>query len=105
MNTYEALFILDERQLKDGGEAFAKGVVDKIHSLGGKERKSESLGRKQFARPLKKKYTSGVYWDFVFDLSPSQVNALKDEYRLQDSVLRVAVFLYDKNLAPELQEA
>lgn len=105
MNTYEAVFILDDRQFEDGGEAFAKGVVDKIKSLGGKERKKESWGRKQTPRPLKKKHTSGIFWNFTFDLPASQVEALKNEYRLQDSVLRVTVFRYDKKLSPELQEA
>jgi len=103
LKTYEAVFILDERQFDDEGKAFAQKVIDKITELGGSERKTESLGRRQFARPIGKQ-TSGIYWDFIFDLPSSQVNTLKEEYRLMESVLRMSVFLYEAPEVPEPQK-
>jgi len=100
LKTYEAVFILDERQFEDEGKSFAQEVMDKVRELGGTERKTESMGRKQFARPVGK-HNSGIYWNFVFDLPSSAVNSLKNEYRLMDAVLRVSVFEYDAPTVPE----
>lgn len=91
MKTYEAVFILDERQFTDGGDAFAEEVVNHIETLGGRVRKKESMGRKQFARPIKKQ-KSGIYWDFEFDMDPASVNAVSEQYRLNPAVFRVGVF-------------
>ena len=69
MKTYEAIFILDDKKFDDHGDSFSRKVGEHIRSLGGKVKETNSLGRRQFARRIKKK-SAGQYWDFVFDLDP-----------------------------------
>ena len=95
MKTYEAVFILDERHAEDGGETFVTEVEQLIGTLGGKVVEKKSLGRKTFAREIKKR-KSGIYWDFVVELSPEQIEELQDRYRLNQVVMRLEVFLYEK---------
>ncbi len=95
MKSYEAVFILDERKLEDGESAFIEAVTAQIQSLGGSVKAKKSLGRRPFARMIKKQ-KAGTYWDFVFDLSPDQVYTFKDKYRLNSAVLRLVVFNYEE---------
>ena len=95
MRTYEAVFILDDRQYDDEGKSLAQDVEKRIKQLGGRMVNQENIGRKQFARPSHKR-ESGLYWDFVFELDPGQVDALKEPYRLNDAVLRSEIFLHDR---------
>ncbi len=94
MRTYEAVFVLDERQYEDGGEAFSQELVKLIEELGGRVQERTSMGRKQFARPIRKQH-AGIYWDFIFAMDPEKVIELKEKYRLNDSVFRSEVFLYE----------
>lgn len=98
MNTYEAVFILDERQYSDGGEAFADGIVQQVEKAGGRLLKKNAMGRRQFARPIRKQ-KAGIYWNFIIEMEPEQVEPLKEAYRLDTTVFRAAVFLYE---GPEL---
>lgn len=95
MKTYEAIFILDERHVEDGGEAFAAEVEEVIATLGGKLVEKKSLGRKTFAREIKKK-KSGIYWQFVVELAPEKVAELQERYRLNQVVMRLDVFIYEE---------
>jgi small subunit ribosomal protein S6 len=95
LKTYEAVFVIDERKFEDAGEAFSCEVAKLIESLGGSVRERTSLGRRQFARPIKKQ-NAGIYWDFIFDLDPAQVKALKSAYSLNDAVFRSEVFICDR---------
>ncbi len=94
MRTYEAVFILDERKIEDKGDTFARAVAGHIKDLRGKVRERRSLGRRQLAYKINKR-SSGVYWDFVFDLDPARLGAFEDKYRLNETVLRLVVFLYE----------
>lgn len=96
MRTYEAVFILDSRKIEDDGDAFARGVAKHAKSLGGLVKQRISLGRRQFARPIRK-LKAGVYWDFVIDLDPAQVAPFKEHYRLNEEVLRVEFLDYDES--------
>lgn len=99
MRTYEAVFILDPKRIKDGGDKFAKQASEHVESLGGKVHKTVSLGRKHFARPIGR-HRAGVYWDLVIDLDPAAVDSMKEHYRLDDDVLRLAVFHYEEGSDP-----
>ena len=102
MKTYEAVFVLDERKFDDQGEAFSLEVVNRIQELGGRLRDRIAMGRRQFARPVKK-LNAGVYWDFVFDLDPGEVDALKQTYHLNEAVLRSEVFIFEAPEKPEIK--
>ena len=93
MRAYEAVVILDERKHEDSGEAFAGTFIKLVEELGGTLKERNPMGRRQFARPIKK-LRSGIYWDFVFDLDPEKVVVLKGRYRLDETVLRLAVVNY-----------
>ena len=99
LRTYEAVFILDPKKVEDGGEALAKGVGEQVGTLGGKVQRAVSLGRRQFARPLGK-HKAGIYWDVVLDLPTEAVVALKDRYRLNSTVLRLEVFMFEEGSDP-----
>jgi len=92
LKTYEIVFVLDERHHRDGGEEFVGSVSDQVEKLGGRIIEKNPMGRRQFARPIKKQ-TAGVYWDFIIELDPSKVNAFKDAYRLDNTVFRCAVLV------------
>lgn len=93
MRAYEAVFILDERTCDDGGEAFAGQFASLVQELGGTVRERHPMGRRQFARPIKK-LRSGVYWDFVVDIEPDKVVVMKGRYHLDETVLRLVVMNY-----------
>lgn len=95
MKTYEAVLILDERLVEDGGEAILVDVEKTIAALGGTVKEKTSLGRKTFARQVRKtKASSGIYWDVVIDLPPEQIDELKERYRLNKTMLRIQVMDY-----------
>ncbi len=102
MRTYEAVFILDERKVEGRGDDFAKKVSEFMKSIGGVVKESHCLGRRHFAYKIQKK-SAGIYWDFVLDLAPEHVKTLQDKYRLDGTVLRLVVFLYEA--PPKRREA
>ena len=89
--TYEIVFLLDSKKADDGGEKFVGDVVKHVGSLGGDVKKRNSLGRKNFATPIRKR-RSGLFWDFIVVMDPSKVETFKDKYRLDETVLRLEVF-------------
>lgn len=95
MNTYETVFILDNRKVDDRGEGFSRGVRQHIESLGGSVDHVESLGRKTFARPIGR-HRAGVYWDFIMQLDPARVDGFRERYRLDNTVLRLEMFRYEE---------
>ncbi len=95
MKKYEAIVILDPQRVDDHGEAFMNDVEAVVTELGGKVVSNEKMGRKQFAAPIRKK-TAGLYWDLVFEAETDSISKLKDRYRLNNTVLRLEVFVYDK---------
>jgi ribosomal protein S6 len=53
------------------------------------------MGRKQFAREIKKKKT-GIYLDIIHEMDADKVIELREKYRLNESVLRMQVYNYDR---------
>ena len=100
MKTYETVIILNDRLLQDEGKAFAEEFSSKISGAGGEIIKTTPLGRKQFARAIKKQKT-GFYFDFILNLSEEEANKLDDVYKLDERVLRTQVFKYDRPVKPE----
>jgi len=94
LKTYEAVIILNNRNIEDGGEVFINEVASYLESNGGTVSHKISMGRRQFARPIKKQ-TAGTYWNLFFDYDPAKIDALKEHYSLDTTVTRLAVFNYD----------
>ncbi len=95
MKTYETIVILDDRRVKDEGKAFSEKFSSLVKELGGEVIKQTYLGRKQFAYEIRKRKT-GLYRDFVLNLSEEAINTLPEKYRLNDEVLRFQSFIYDR---------
>ncbi len=45
------------------------------------------MGRRQFTYEINKR-KAGLYFDFLFELAPSKVLAIKEKYKLDERVLR-----------------
>ncbi len=99
---YEGLFIfpetLDEAQLDQAIEA----VKVEVEKLGGTLESSTRLGKRSFARPLRKK-KGGIYVVIMFRLEGGQIDSLKRRLKLATNVFR-AQFM-EKNGAVTAQEA
>ena len=99
---YEGLFIfpetLEEVQLDQSIEA----VKAELEKLGGTLESSTRLGKRSFARPLRKK-KAGIYVVILFRLEGGQIDALKRRLKLATNVFR-SQFL-QKDEAAVAQEA
>ena len=95
MKKYETVFILDERKIQDEGKSFAEEFSSVISGAGGEMVSVTPLGRKQFAREIKKR-KAGVYYDFVFSVKEDFAKGLHEKYKLDERILRMQVFVYDR---------
>ena len=100
MKTYETVIILNDRLVQDEGKAFAEEFSSKISGAGGEIIKSTPLGRKQFAREIKK-HKTGNYWDFIINLPEFEIKKVPEAYKLDERVLRMQTFVYDRLVKPE----
>ncbi len=104
MKTYETVIILDDRRVQDEGKAFAEEFSARISRANGEVIKVTPLGRKQFARQMKKR-KSGFYWDFVIELDEQEARNLPEYYSLDERVLRLQNFVYDRPEDPKAEAA
>ncbi|NOY76051.1 MAG: 30S ribosomal protein S6 [Kiritimatiellaeota bacterium] len=96
MKKYETIVILDERKIKDDGKEFLAEIEKLITGeFGGKIVKSVVMGKKQFARAIKKRKT-GVYLSIVHEMETDKIALLKDKYKLKETVLRMQSYNYDR---------
>lgn len=97
---YEGLFIfpetLEDAQLDQAVEA-VKGELEK---LGGTLESSTRLGKRSFARPLRKK-KAGIYVVIVFRLDGGQIDALKRRLKLATNVFRAQFMQKDGAVAAQ----
>lgn len=100
MKKYESVFILDIRKVEQDGADFSKELDKLIRDLGGKVEEAVSMGRKQFAREINKR-KAGIYWNVIFELDPANVIKIKDNYKLDERILRILIVNYDR---PEPRE-
>ena len=94
MKKYDALYIFVNAVREDAVEPLVEKVSGDITRLGGKVLGSELLGRKTFARVMKKK-ESGVYVRVRFELDPAKVAELRARYALNDEIFRVQILAVD----------
>ena len=93
MKKYEVVIILDPRAVEGNGDAFSEAFQASMKELGGNVTRVKFFEQRTFAYPIKKRKT-GIYWDYVVEAEGTFVAALKDKFRLNQSVLRLAVFDY-----------
>jgi small subunit ribosomal protein S6 len=95
LKKYEAIFILDIRKVEDDGTAFTEEFTQLLKSWGGEMLNTEAMGRKPFAREINK-MKAGIYWDYVFTLSPEKAAGIPEQFKLDERVIREMVLVYDR---------
>jgi ribosomal protein S6 len=96
LKKYETIVILDERKIKDDGKVFLSEIEKLItDDLGGKFIEGVVMGKKQFAREIKKRKT-GLYLSVVHETPADKVALLKERYKLNETVLRMQTYNYDR---------
>lgn len=96
MKKYETIVIIDEKKVNDDGTEFLSEFEKAIKKeFGGAVVESEIMGRRQFAREIKRKKT-GIYLDVIHEMDPDKVYALRDKYKLNETVLRLQTYSYDR---------
>ncbi len=90
MNTYEGLFIFADTLKEDELKTAIENAMALIEKHGGSVLGNKKLGRRAFARPMKKR-ESGVYVRAIFNLDPSKVSNLVASYKLSEDVFRVQI--------------
>lgn len=102
MTKYEAMFIFPEA-LKDEALEVALGKVKaEVEKAGGRVEGATRLGRRQFARPLKKQ-PAGQYAVVTFQLDGTKMAALQSRFKLNEEIFRVQVVCAED--APPPREA
>ena len=95
MKKYDALYIFVGVSKDDALEANLAKALGEISRLGGNVIAQDSLGRRTFARPMKKR-ESGVYVKVRFELDPSKLEELVNRYHLVEEVFRVQFLAVDE---------
>ena len=95
MKTYEGLFIFDSEADDEALKGIVERVSGEITKLKGSILKTEILGRRPLARPIKKRDT-GLYARLYFALAPENVTALHARYKLTGDVIRLQLTCSDE---------
>lgn len=94
MKKYDALYIFVNVAREDAINGLLEKVSEEITRLGGTIIGSEDLGKKTFARPMKK-HEAGSYLRVRFELDPSKLDELIARYKLVDEIFRVQILAVD----------
>jgi len=90
METYEAMYIFPDRLKDDEVDGVLKSARGEIERLGGKVVSGTRLGRRPFARPIKKT-NYGHYAVVIFTIDKEHIPTLQARARLNEEVLRVQI--------------
>ena len=99
---YEGLFIFPETLDEDGLDQAVVRVKEELERLGGELESTTRMGKKNFARPMKKQ-KAGYYVMLVFRLDGVQIDAFKRRLKLATDVFRAQFVLAEE--AEVAQEA
>jgi small subunit ribosomal protein S6 len=94
MKKYDALYIFVGIAKDDALEANLDKALAEVTRLGGNVLAKDSLGRRSFARPMKKR-ENGVYVKVRMELDPAKVDELVNRYHLVEEVFRVQILAVD----------
>ncbi len=92
---YDALYIFVGIAKDDALNANLEKALAEVAKLGGNILATESLGKRTFSRPMKKR-ESGVYVKVRFEMDPSKVAELVKRYKLVEEVFRVQILAVDE---------
>ena len=86
MREFELMFIVDGTMPEEEATAVATTVQSFISSKG-TILKADPWGRRRMAYPINKKQ-DGYYWVIAFECEPGEVDALKQQLRVNENVIR-----------------
>ena len=95
MKKYDALYIFVGIAKDDALEANLEKALAEVTRLGGNVITKDSLGKRGFARPMKKR-ENGVYVKVRFEFDPSKIDELVKRYQLVEEVFRVQILAVDE---------
>jgi len=96
LKKYETIVVLDEKNVNNDGADFLAEFEKLLkEEFEGTVHESVNMGRKQFAREMKKRKT-GIYLDVVHEMAPEKETLLRDKFRLDSRVLRMQTYNYDR---------
>ena len=84
---YEGLFIFPEVLDEEGLDQAIVRVKEELEKLGGAIESTTRIGKKTFARPLKKQ-KAGLYVVMMFNVDGTQLDAFKARLKLSTNVFR-----------------
>lgn len=103
MKQYDALYIFVGVANDNALEACLEKALAEVTRLGGELVAKELLGKRTFARPMKKR-DSGAYTKVRFTLDPAKVDELIKRYQLVEEVFRVQILAVDERREAKLAE-
>ena len=95
MKKYDALYIFAGQAKDDVLENYIEKALAEVTRLGGTVVAKEVLGKRAFARPMRKR-ESGVYVAVRFEFDPAKVSELVNRYKLVEEVFRVQILAVDE---------
>ena len=95
MKKYDGLYIFAGQAKDDVLEGQIAKAIAEVTRLGGNVLTQEVLGKRAFARPMRKR-ESGVYVMVRFEIDPSKIKELVNRYRLVEEVFRVQILAVDE---------
>ena len=97
MNTlYEGLFIFPETLDEEHLDVAIVRVKEELENLGGSLESTTRMGKKNFARPLKKQ-KAGYYVVMAIKLEGTNLDAFKKRLRLATDVFRSQIVLAEES--------
>ena len=93
---YEVMYILDSRLDEEGQKKINTRVNETIAKIGGKIEKSESLGRKKLAYPIKKQ-NDGLYMLSHFEADTQSLDELQRVMGITDGLIRHLIVRRDES--------
>lgn len=89
MKKYEGLFILNTAGKEEGIKEMIDKITAEINSVGGRVETVQKMDKRPFSRVADKKFNTGFYVNFIFDIEPTALTPLKHRFDLNDEVFRV----------------
>jgi len=90
MKNYEGLFILKPDQENEEVANSYKKIQDNISKHQGQVQDAQEWGKKKLAYKIKK-HGDGIFYLLRFTMDPAQLKPLTQDYKLDESILRVAI--------------
>ena len=96
MKTYEAIFIFLSSLSEEDTQKTLQRVTAELTKQGGVVKETLPMGRRTFARPMKKE-DSGFYYKMRFEIDPLHMEPLQARLKLIEEIFRVQITVAPAN--------